>query len=329
MRNYWIKIFAKAFGIFAVGMLIITGFRHVKHEVTSTINSTDPIPIPLAGLLPFRVDHDKLGSRRRVEFLRQDPEHFSGVRVVVKLADSVSASRFEQCRFVVDNVQQINDQTTFQCESTGAVPAGLEPFGEVQVQGHDQPFPLFLPSPVVAEMRRTVIKLDHGGFHVKTTPDPARVAMEARLDSLRDMLEERIDARSDSVDNLRERADQLEDSSATLPAGPRRATQRRADSVRTIMRATVDRMKSDEAKLHALQNLPDFSGDVNADSVARAAHQLTDSIMQAVQLELRRAGVTVQGSAAASSPAPAGAPARPGAGATAVEAPAPPAPPKP
>lgn len=330
MRNYWFRIFAGAFGIFAVGMLIVTGFRRLKHEVTSTINSTDPIPIPLVGLLPFRVDNDKLGSLRRVEFLRQDPEHFSGVRVVVKLSDSVSATRFEQCRFVVDDVEHINDRTTFKCESAGTVPAGLEPFGEVEVQGHAEPFPLYLPGPVVAELRRTVIRLDHGGLHVNTTPDPARVAMEARLDSLRDAIEARVDARSDSVDELRDRADALEDSSASLPAGPRRLTQRQADSVRTLMRATIDRMKSDEARLQALKHLPDFGGGVNADSVALSARRMTDSIMQAVQMELQRAGVGSPGAAASTTPGqPALPPVKPAAGATAVEAPAPPAPPKP
>ena len=87
MRNYWLKIVFGALGIFAVGMVLVSGFRHLKVSVNQAINSSDPIQIPLIGLIPFRLDDQKLGSLSLVEFLRSDPEHVSGVRVVVKLAE--------------------------------------------------------------------------------------------------------------------------------------------------------------------------------------------------------------------------------------------------
>ena len=66
MRNYWLKILLSALGIFAIGMVLITGFRGLKTKVTTTLNSSDPIPIPLIGLIPFRIDSNKLGSVSRV-----------------------------------------------------------------------------------------------------------------------------------------------------------------------------------------------------------------------------------------------------------------------
>ena len=43
MRDYWIKIAAGAFGIFAVGVLVVTGFRLVKCKVTTTLDGDEPI----------------------------------------------------------------------------------------------------------------------------------------------------------------------------------------------------------------------------------------------------------------------------------------------
>ena len=82
--------------------------------------------------------------------------------------------------------------------------------GTVRVQGMPDSFPLFLPTKVAADLRRTEIRLDHNGLHVNSIPDPVHAAMEAKADSLREALGDRIEARSDSVDDLRSRADELE-----------------------------------------------------------------------------------------------------------------------
>ncbi len=318
MRNYWIRIVAGAVGIFAIGMALITGFRAMKSKVTSTFNSTDPIPIPLIGLLPFRVDDSKLGSLSRVEFLRHDPEHLSGVRVLVKLADSVGPDRLRTCVLVVDDVERINDQTTFRCAPIGGVPPGAEQFGTVRVQGMPDSFPLFLPTKVVADLRRTEIRLDHSGLHVNSIPDPVHAAMEAKADSLRGALSERIDARSDSVDELRSRADELEDSSASLGAAQRRVVQQRADSARTAMRAMIDRMKADEARMGAVERMGDLSPE-QVDSLARMGRHLADSVMGEVARQLQQARLQLEreGAAAAGVGAP-------GSARVGVEAPPPP-----
>jgi hypothetical protein len=312
MRNYWLKIILGAFGIFAVGMSIITVVRSVRTKVTTTIRSSDPIPIPLIGLVPFRVDHDKLGSVSRVEFLRSDPEHVAGVRVVVSLPDSTAIERLRRCEIALDDAENIDENSTFRCAEPGTAGAGLEPFGVIAVKGRADSFALLLPQKAVTELRQTTIRLDKSGLHVGRPGGPAEAA--ARIDSMRESLSDRIQALSDSVEMLKDLASGLEDSATGLGAAPRRRVQRGADSVRTVMRALVDQMKRDEARLKALQAVPGLSRE-EIDSLARLGSRISDSVRRAVARDLRAAGVDVH-----KQPATA-----------AVEAgpPAPPAPPKP
>ncbi len=316
MRTYWIKIFAGAFGIFAVGMLIITGIRGAKSKLNSTFNSSDPIPIPLIGLVPFRVDSSKLGSLRKVEFLRQDPEHVSGVRVFVALGDSVRIERLRNCVLAIDNLDNIGEKTTFRCQPPGAEMGSLEPFGMVVVKGYPDSFPLLLPGKAVADLRRTTIRFDHNGLNIDTPGDPVAEAFEARSDSIQEALDSRIDARSDSIDELKELTQTLEDSAADLSAPQRRALQHSADSVRAVMRQMVDRMKADEARLQVFHEMGGLTP-AQLDSLSHLGARLSDSVrasvakqLQEVQVEVRRAHAeaasvtTVEAPAVPSPPSP-------------------------
>lgn len=293
MRNYWIRIAAGALGIFAVGMLLITAVRGVKSTVHSAINSSDPIPVPLIGLVPFRLGSTQLGSLSRLEFLRSDPQHLSGVRVLVKLADSVSADRLRNCQIALDDVENINEHTTFRCQGAGDSAAGLEPFGVVIVRGTGDSFPLLLPRRTVAELRQTSFRLNRDGFHVTSPADRAREQLAARTDSMRTALEALVEARRDSVDALREQADQLEDSAAAAGASQRRGIQRSADSVRTRMRILVDRLRADEARMQAFHEVAGMSPE-ELDSLAQAGRQMSDSIQRAVARSLREAAAEIE-----------------------------------
>lgn len=324
MRNYWLRIAASAFGIFAVGMILISTVRSVKTKVTRTINSTDPIPIPLAGMIPFRLDSARLGSLSRLEFLRTDPQHVSGVRVIVKLADSVSPETLRRCVIALDDLDNIGDQTTFRCQVTDQ--AGLERFGTVVIRGTSDSFPLLLPAKAVADLRSTEIRVDRNGVQVSSARDQRRQAMRERTEAMRDELSTRIDARSDSIDALRDQADELEDRASAAGPAERRALQLRADSARTAMRAVVDRMKADEARLQAVEELAGFSQQ-ELDSLGNLGRQIGDSVRSAVarqlqemQVELRR--MQVERGQGAPAAATVGTPAAPG-------APEPPRPPKP
>ncbi|MFN8650844.1 MAG: hypothetical protein U0133_02930 [Gemmatimonadales bacterium] len=293
MRNYWIKIIAGALGIFAVGMLGITGFRKARGKVIDTINSTDPIPIPVMGVVPFRIDNQKLGSVSQVEFTRDDPERVSGVRVLIKLADSVRPERLGQCQLALDNVDNIGDHTTFRCESTGGPVAGLEPFGVVVIKNSTDTFPLLLPAKAVADLRATHIRINGHGISVSSSDEQASDRMAARTDSIRGELESRVDARGDSIDALKDRSAELEDSAGSLPAAQRKKVQHSADSVRAVMRAMVDRMKADEARLNALEEVSALSP-AERDSIAKLGPMFKDSIQRMVARELEQAQVQLE-----------------------------------
>ena len=293
MRGYWLKIAFKALGIFAVGMLIVTVIRTVRSKVTHTINSSDPIPLPLIGLIPFRLDSSKLGSLRQVQILRSDPQHVSGVRVLVKLADSVGPERIRNCQLAIDNLDNLNDQTTFRCQALGAVPEGLSAFGIVALENYPDTFQLLLPFKATEELRQTAFRLNRDGFHVEGPRDTLQEALAARTDSIYQALDERIEAQSDSISDLKDLAATLDDSSTDVGAQARRTLERRADSVRSVMRAMTDRMKREEARRDALGTMRGFSP-AEVDSIALAGVQLGDSIRRVVAKELQRVQVEIE-----------------------------------
>ncbi len=293
MRSYWLKIGASALGIFAVGMLFITGFRTVRSKVSHTINSSDPIPLPLIGLIPFRLGNDRLGSLRQVQILRSDPQHVSGVRVLVKLADSITPDRFRNCQLALDDLNNLNDKTTFRCQALGEVPAGLSAFGVVALENYPDTFQLLLPQKETDELRQTTFTLNHDGFHATGPRDTLREQMDHRTDSMFSELDAQVDARSDSISELRDLAAELDDSSTEGGARARRVLEQRADSVRSVMRAMTDRMKRDEARRDALGAMRGLSVS-EVDSISIMGAQLGDSIRRMVAKELRQAQIEVR-----------------------------------
>jgi hypothetical protein len=297
MSGYWIKIALKAFAIFAIGMIIITGFRSAKGKVQHALESNDPIPIPVIGLVPFKIDNSKMGSVSRVEFLRSDPEHISGVRVLVKLADSISPDRLRSCQIALDDVERINDQTTFRCAESGDATAGLAPFGVVTLKNSSDSFPLLLPAHAIDRLRETSFSVRNGKVKIESPPT-SREMMVSRVDSMHSEIESLIDAQSDSIDNLKDLSSDLEDSAAEAPRDKRRAIQKSADSVRAVMRNLVDRMKANEGRMHALEKITQMQEmqrdwkPVDGVTIADSVQQFVNAELAKVQQELARQGVT-------------------------------------
>ena len=273
-------------------MLLVTGFRTVRSKVTHTIDSSDPIPLPLIGLIPFRLDSSKLGSLRQVQILRSDPQHVSGVRVLVKLADSIGPDRIRNCQLALDNLDNLNDKTTFRCQAPGTVPEGLSAFGVVALENYSDTFPLLLPLKATEKLRQTTFTLNQHGFHAESPRETLQEALTERTDSMVEALDEAIDARSDSIGNLKELAAAIDDSSTDAGARARRTLEQRADSVRSVMRAMTDRMKRDEARRDALGTMRGLSR-ADVDSIARAGVQLGDSIRRVVAKELQQIEVEI------------------------------------
>jgi hypothetical protein len=136
--------------------------------------------------------------------------------------------------------------------------------------------------------------------------------MEQRTDSMRAALDDLVDARQDSVDMLREQADRLEDSATAASTVQRRSIERGADSVRAQMRALGDRLRQDEARLAAFDEVSGLSAE-ELDSLALMGQRMNDSVQREVARTLRRVQAEVERATTA----------------TSVTPPAPPAPPKP
>jgi hypothetical protein len=207
---------------------------------------------------------------------------------VVKVADPAALDRLRSCEIALDDADNINEHTTFRCAPPGSERGSLEPFGEIALSSGPETFPLLLPAKAVKELRQTRIRLDKSGLHVSSHRDSAAEAAAARIDSMRESLSDRIDARSDSVDELKDLATTLEDSATGLGAVSRRRVQHSADSVRTVMRSMVDRMKADEARLKALEGEPVLSPQ-QIDSLSRLGELIADSIRRTVVEEVRAA----------------------------------------
>jgi hypothetical protein len=207
-------------------------------------------------------------------------------------------------------VDKLGNETSFRCLVEGGDSTGLEEFGTVVIKGSGEAFPLLLPSKAVEELRGTTFRLTKHGFHVESPSDRMGEVIAASTDSMRQVMDDRISARSDSADALRERAEALEDSSNTLPAGDRRRVQRSADSVRTLMRAMVDRMKGDEARMEAFDAVAGLSRE-EIDSLSRLGPRIADSVrhvvareLQRVQAEIMRAQTEVRVEAPPAPPSP-------------------------
>lgn len=155
MRGYWLKILLGAVAIFAIGYGGVWVVRTQVSRVRHTIESSDPISIPLA-FLPFVLDGAKVGTYRGVRIVRSSPRVVSEVHIRVRLADSVTAARFEGCRLTTQNSASFSPDEGLRCLGTGSADSVLIPFGDVTLEfggGERLVRPLLLDSAVVADLR--------------------------------------------------------------------------------------------------------------------------------------------------------------------------------
>jgi ElaB/YqjD/DUF883 family membrane-anchored ribosome-binding protein len=221
MKSYWVKIVLGAIGIFAIGMVIVTAIRKATNQVRVYSETSDPISIPFPfGIVPFRLDGDRLGTVEHLTLLRDSPDRISNIRLVIKLADSVESSRLANCFLVVTDVEHLDNNTTFKCQ--GADTAGLElvHYGEVELEGSGATFPLLLPASAVADLQS-----ESGSDEMEARIDSISNAAEAMADSLSELADSITDANMEMADSIREAAQEKADSI-------REAAHRMADSIR-------------------------------------------------------------------------------------------------
>jgi hypothetical protein len=204
MRSMWLRITLGALAVFAVGTTVVRLGRQAKDSVARTLQSDAPLPIPLAGLIPFRVDGSELGSLRRLEFLRSSPSEISGMRVLVGLnADTAGRAHLANCRIGLRSIDNIDEQTSFVCFSPDSVaPEGLESFGFVFLGQNGDSVPLYLPKDAVAELRDARLHFGSHGIRVGHAGDSVRVDVKA--DSIRAIVAKELERAAVQLERARE-----------------------------------------------------------------------------------------------------------------------------
>lgn len=221
MRKYWFKIVFGALGIFAIGMVIVTAIRKATNQVRVISETSDPIDIPFPfGIVPFRLDGNRLGTVEHLTLLRDSPQGISNIRVRVKLADSVESSLLANCLLVVNDVEHLDNRTSFLCQDPDTAGKGLVPYGEVELEGSGTIFPLLLPQRAVEDLRS-----EHASDELEARIDSISEAAEAMADSLGNVADSITEANMEMADSIREAAQEKADSI-------RESALRMADSIR-------------------------------------------------------------------------------------------------
>lgn len=153
MRNYWIKIAVGAVIIFIVGIVGIRAVRSGASGVRNVVNGTGPISIPLPSMVPFNLDGIRLGSVRRLTIYRSDSKTPSHLTVEVQVPDSIVSDRLAKCILTIDNLDNIDEHTTFNCAAaTDTSGKDLIPFGTLKLRSRADTFPLLLTRRAVNDM---------------------------------------------------------------------------------------------------------------------------------------------------------------------------------
>ena len=210
MRNYWLKIVLGALAVFAVGMIITSIVRRVKHVATSD----ETIEFPLA-FIPFKVDGERLGELKRVRVIRATPDSVAAIHLRAELDDTTAAARLRDCILVIRDVEHIDEQSTFECvASADTAGQDLVAFGTVRLGTAGQTVPLLLPRAQVGHAHTS----DEGWERAAEYGDSIAEAIDDRADSIAEAAE----MLADSVHTVEmERAESI-----------RAEGVRRADSVR-------------------------------------------------------------------------------------------------
>ncbi|NNG16962.1 MAG: hypothetical protein HKM89_10820 [Gemmatimonadales bacterium] len=134
MKRYWFGIALGAIAVFMVGLLILNAGRHGAHLVEQTLESADPISIPLA-FVPFRLGGREVGTIREIQFVRSSPEVVRGVQLDVKIKDPAALDQLQDCALATSEVANFSRRSTFTCLSPETVTSGdFVAFGKVTIE---------------------------------------------------------------------------------------------------------------------------------------------------------------------------------------------------
>jgi hypothetical protein len=223
MSRYWLKIVFAALGIGLVGMGVVLAARRGR----AYLESAGDLTIPLGSFVPFKLDGVKAGSIRSLSIQRSSPKEITGFRLSVRVTDSLVFDRLASCRVSIDDVQRLNDRSTFRCL---ADTAGYAPFGEVafrfQADGdtRETTAPLLLPLQAVRDIQSHATTGDTSPGFADSLAKAVRSQVQGQARSLADSLraeklERAADRMTRSAEGLKAQADSLRTHSQA-PAAP-------------------------------------------------------------------------------------------------------------
>jgi hypothetical protein len=127
MRSMWVRIGVGAGLVFGVGMMFMTLGRQVKAQVSQAMTTGGRVSVPLS-ILPFHVDHNKVGSIKRID-VNRDASGARQVHVVTRISAAVDKEWLSGCLLQVDGP---NSDGFFSCvPADDARAAELVTIGEV------------------------------------------------------------------------------------------------------------------------------------------------------------------------------------------------------
>jgi hypothetical protein len=247
MRSYWLRILLGAFGIFCLGMIVVSIARHGRSKVESVIASSEPLSIPLP-FVPFQVNGSKLGTLERLTVNRESPKKVSSIELQVKMDDSLVAKGLAGCRLAANiesdsakpgdvniHMNRLNEKTFFFCATQDS---GFEEMGSAKLTPGDIELPLLLPESLAQHLR-------NGDW---ATNSDSTDALETRADSIADAAEAIADSASAKAERAQakaqEKAQALSERQSRLGDSLRAEGVRRGDSIRSAMSRMADSLQA-------------------------------------------------------------------------------------
>jgi hypothetical protein len=236
-----------AFGIFCLGMIVVSIARHGRSKVESVIASSEPLSIPLP-FVPFQVNGSKLGTLERLTVNRESPKKVSSIELQVKMDDSLVAKGLAGCRLAANiesdsakpgdvniHMNRLNEKTFFFCATQDS---GFEEMGSAKLTPGDIELPLLLPESLAQHLR-------NGDW---ATNSDSTDALETRADSIADAAEAIADSASAKAERAQakaqEKAQALSERQSRLGDSLRAEGVRRGDSIRSAMSRMADSLQA-------------------------------------------------------------------------------------
>jgi len=188
--NYWTKIGLGALAIFTIGMVFVGVGRRGSEWVEHVAHSASTISIPIV-FVPFKLDGVNIGSIRRLDVMRDAPEHVTGATIAVKLAE-LGKLPAEGCALAIDDLDRIGEGATFYCADAATQAADdLVPFGTVRFEPGGASRSLLLPQEVIDDLASEIGR---------------DIDVDTRVDT---RVDARVDRRIERATELRDRAHEI------------------------------------------------------------------------------------------------------------------------